>query len=149
MSDPNYYRKYECNLETYNIKARTKLRCTSCELGAASADSMNCSTLLFSKGGISTYSGTSNLATSHAFTSTNLPPLGNRDCNGELTFYLNNDVYVSVSMGIVVKSNNTILQTLVYQRVGNFTTIDLSFSGNTVTLTASPAAVVRWVYRGI
>jgi hypothetical protein len=147
--DPNYYRKYECNLETYNLKAKTKLRCAKCELGEAHADSLTVSSLVISPSSVKTYNGLSPLGTTHTFTSAQLPPLLNRECNGEFTMYINNDLYVNVTLAIIVKSANTILQTLIYQRVGNFITVDMTFSGNTITVTCNPAAVCRWVYRGI
>lgn len=149
MTDTNYYRFYECNLECYKLKATKEFRCAKCELGAAKADSMTLGSLVNSPSGILTYNGISALNTTHNFTSAQIPSLANRDCNGEFTLFLNNDLYINVTTAIIVKSANTILQTLVYQRVGNYTTCDLTFSGNTVILTCSPAAVVRWIYRGI
>lgn len=149
MTDPNYYRKYECNLESYNIKALTCLRCPKCELGAAQVDSLSLSSLVNAPSGVTTYNGVFPLGTTHVFNSTNLPPLANRECNGELTLFLNNDLYINVTLAIIVKSANTILQALIYQKVGNYTTCDMTFSGNTITVTTSPSAVVRWIYRGI
>lgn len=133
------YRKYECNLETYYLKALK-----GSELANVSVDS-----LVLSPSGIKTFNGLSVLSTTHTFTSTNLPPLAGSECAGEMTFYMNNSPYVSVNMAIIAKSANTILQTLLYQKVGNFTTTTLTFSGNTITLTCSPAATVTWVFRGI
>jgi hypothetical protein len=93
--------------------------------------------------------GSMPLSTTHIFTSTNLPVLANNTCNGEISAYLNNGVYVNVTMGVIVKSGGTILQTLVYQRVGNLLSVDMTFSGNTVTLTTNPATTCSWIYRGI
>lgn len=93
--------------------------------------------------------GSMPLSTTHIFTSTNLTVLSNNTCNGEISAYLNNGVYVNVTMGVIVKSGGTILQTLVYQRVGNLLSVDMTFSGNTVTLTTNPATTCSWIYRGI
>jgi hypothetical protein len=149
MSDPNFYRKYECNIECYKMKASKKFRCATCELGDAQADSLTTSNLVLSPGLILTYTGLFPLSSTHVLTPTLLPVLGNRECNGEITLYMNNDIYVNVTMAAIVKAAGSILQTLVYQRVGNFTSIDVSFSGNNVTITINPAATCRWIYRGI
>lgn len=148
MSDPNFYRKYECNIECPKLKATKKFRCAECSLGAATADSLTVGTFNYS-GGIKTYTGSSAFATVHTITPTQLPVLGNKECNGEISFYLNNDLYVNVTMACVVKSKNTILQTLIYQRVGNFTSVELTFSGNNLILTISPGGTCKWIYRGI
>jgi len=147
MSDPNYYREYDCNIECYKMKASKFFRCTKCELGSAKADSLDVATLKI--GPIYTYTGSSDFGTTHTITSTQLPLLANAQCNGDVTFYLNNDLYVGVSMGAIVKSKGTILQTLLYQNVGNFTSVALSFSGNNVILTVSPGATCKWIFRGI
>lgn len=128
------YRKYECNLETYYLKALKGFRAPS---------------LTLTPSDIFTYNGQFPLNTTHVFSPTNLPPLANTECNGEMTLYLNNGAYVNVSLAIIVKAAGTILQALVYQRVGNFTTLNMAISGNTVVLTCSPAGTVRWVYRGL
>jgi hypothetical protein len=148
MSDPNFYREYECNINCPKIKASKIFRCPDCRLGAVTADSLTADSISFS-GGIAMYTGSSPFGTTHTITPTQLPVLGNRQCNGEITFYLNNDLYVSVTMGAIVKSKNTILQTLLYQKIGNFTSVTLSFSGNNVILTINPGGTCKWVYRGI
>ena len=93
--------------------------------------------------------GSSTFGTVHTITPVQLPNLGNSECNGELTFYLNNDTYVNVSLSLIVKTKGAILQTLLYQRVGNFVTTNLTFSGNNIILTISPGATCRWIFRGI
>lgn len=147
MSDPNFYREYDCNIECYKMKASKFFRCAKCELGAAKADSLEVAALKV--GPTSTYTGSSPFGTTHTITATELPLLANLQCNGEITFYLNNDLYVGVSMGAIVKSKGTILQTLLYQNVGNFTSVTLSFSGNSVILTVSPGATCKWIFCGI
>lgn len=89
------------------------------------------------------------MSTSHTITPAKLPVLGNRECSGSIEFYLNNDVYVNVTMGAIVKAAGTILQTLVYQRLGNFTSVEMTFSGNDIVLTCSPQATCRWTFKGI
>lgn len=143
------YRSYECNICCPKLKALKSLECTTCNLGRASAVSLTTGSLTFGNTGVEMHTGFSPLATTHVFTSTELPPLANRECNGEITFYLNNDLYVNVTMAAVVKSAGAILQTVIYQRVGNYTSVDLTFSGNVVTLTVNPPANCRWIWRGI
>ena len=147
--DPNYYRFYECNLDCYKLKAEKEFRCPKCILGAVEAQSLSTGSLTLSPSSVKTYNGFFPLGTTHTFTSTQLPPLANRECNGEMTLYLNNDLYVNVTLSVIVKSSGTILQVLVYQRVGNYTSVEMAISGNSVVLTCSPAATVRWIYRGI
>jgi hypothetical protein len=149
MSDPNFYRKYECNIECYKMKASKKFRCATCELGDAQADSLTTEQLLLSPGFVSMYTGSFPIGTTHVITPALLPVLGNWSCNGEITLFLNNDIYVNVTMGVIVKATGNILQTLVYQRVGNLTSVEMTFSGNDVTITTSPATTCRWIYRGI
>jgi hypothetical protein len=69
--------------------------------------------------------------------------------NGDLTLYINNNLYVNVTMGAVVKAGGTILQTIVYQRVGNFVSVDMTYSGNTIIVTTNPASAINWIFRGI
>jgi hypothetical protein len=145
--DPNFYRYYECNINCPKLKASKKLRCPECELGAVTATSLSVNS--FNMNGVRHYTGSSTLSTTHTITATELPLLANRDMSGEITFYLTNDLYVNVTMAVVVKSAGVITLTQIYQRVGNFTTIDLTASGNTLILTLSPEATMTWIYRGI
>jgi hypothetical protein len=146
MSDPNFYRKYECNLESYNIKALTKLRCAACELGNAQCDSLS-----YSPSGIKTYNGEFSMSASYLFNFINLPPLLNSACNGELTLFLNNGLYANVTSAIIIKTGGTILQSLIYQRVGNFDSVVMYITagGNEIMVDVTPAAVCKWIYRGI
>jgi hypothetical protein len=145
--DSNHYRFYECNINCYKFKALKELRCPKCILGEVEATSVETTTLTLN--GISMICGLFSLGTVHTITSAQLPLLANRSLNGEINFYLNNDVYVNFTMGAVVKAANTVLQTLIYQRVGNFTSVELTTSGGNLVLTVSPAAEVRWMFRGI
>lgn len=145
--DPNFYREYDCNIECYKLKASKHLRCGKCT--ATSIDTDSISADVYDLSGVKLYSGSSPFGTTHTITSAQLPVLGNAQCNGDITFYLNNDLYVNVSMAVIVKSKGTILQTLLYQNVGNFTSVTLTFSGNNVILTVSPGATCKWVYKGI
>lgn len=149
MSDPNFYRKYECNIDCYKLKASKNFRCAKCSLGNATADSLSVSKLYMEPAGVVTYSGSSSLKGTHTITSSELHVLANTNCNGNITFYLNNDLYVGVAMGVIVKSKGTILQTLIYQKVGNFTSVVISFSGSNVILTTSPASTCKWIFTGI
>jgi hypothetical protein len=149
MTDTNFYRKYECNIHCYKMKASKEFRCAKCEADEIHAGLLEADKLCLTPGNVCMYSGTSPLGTTHTITSTQLPLLANRQCNGSIEFYLNNDLYVNVTMGAIVKANNTILQTLVYQRVGNFTSVEMTPSGNSIILTCNPQAVCKWVFRGI
>lgn len=149
MTDSNFYRKYECNIHCYKIKASKEFRCGKCEADELNADVLTTGKLCLTPGDICTYSGSFPMGTTHTITSTQLPLLANRQCNGSIEFYLNNDLYVNVTMGAIVKANNAILQTLVFQRIGNFTSVQMTPSGNTVVLTCNPQATVKWVFRGI
>lgn len=144
MSDPNFYRFYESNLEAYKIKADKEFRCAKCELGEATATSLTTTSLTL--GGVSHYSGTSALSTTHTIS---VPAMSNRNCQGELTCYLKNDTYAAVVMTILVKAAGVVNYTLLYQNVGNFTSVGVSSSGNNVVLTCSPIATLTWVFRGI
>lgn len=145
--DPNFYRFYECNLDCYKLKAEKEFRCPKCILGSVTASSIDTTSLTLN--GIHMICGSSPFGTTHTITPTELPLLNNRSMNGEISFYLNNDVYVNVTMGVVVKANGTILQTLVYQRVGNFISVQFTSSGNNLVLTINPGATMKWIYRGI
>lgn len=148
MSDPNFYREYECNIECPKLKASKQLRCGKCTATSIEAGSVSAGTYTFTNG-IKFYTGSLPFGTVHTITPSALPPLGATECAGEMTFYLNNDLYVNVTMGAVVKSRGVMLQTLLYQRVGNFTSVELTFSGNNVILTISPGGTCKWIYRGI
>lgn len=148
MSDPNFYRKYECNIECYKMKASKVFRCAKCKADDITTGLLNAGEFHLSSG-VHVYSGSFPLSTTHTITPSMLPSLSNRECSGTIDIYLDNDLYVNVTMGTIVKAAGTILQTLVYQRVGNFASTNMSFSGNNVTITCSPAANCRWVFRGI
>jgi hypothetical protein len=91
----------------------------------------------------------STLKTIHTISQTELSLLANSSMNGDLTLYINNNLYVNVTMGAVVKAGGTILQTLIYQRVGNFISVDMTYSGNTISITTNPASTINWIFRGI
>jgi hypothetical protein len=150
MSDPNYYRFYECNLDCYKLKAEKEFRCPKCMLGEVTTDKVTSKEFVLSPSYIETHNGFFSMNTTHTFTPAELECLGSRNCSGELTLFLNNDVYASCTLCVVVKAGGVILQTLIYQRVGNYTSISLAASGNNnLILTCDPAAEVRWIFRGI
>ena len=123
--DPNFYRTYECNIQCPKLSATQKFRCPNCKVDTLEADSVT--TTSFTMNGVETHAGSFPLSTTHVFTSTELPVLANRQCNGEFVFYLNNDLYVGVGMTALVKSAGSILQVLLYQKLRNFTTVNVSF----------------------
>lgn len=183
MSDPNFYRYYDCNIQCPKMKARTmradtllassvettdidtqSLTTTTLEATTITAGSINtnaisgdlaidkleadeiCST----PGNVCFYSGSSALATTHTITATQLPHLANPLLSGTMTFYLENDVYINTTMAAVVKTKGVIVQTLVYQKVGNFTSVDMTSSGNNqLVVTVNPAARLRWIFMGV
>lgn len=98
--------------------------------------------------GVWFYSGSFKMGTTHIITSVELPLLNNSSLSGDITFYLKNGLYVNVTMGAIVKAGGVILQALAYQRVGNYTSVDLTVSGNTIVLTTNPASTVKWLFRG-
>jgi hypothetical protein len=149
MTDPNLYRKYECNIHCYKMKASKEFRCAKCEADELHAGVLDVDKLCLTPGDVCMYSGSFPMGTTHTITPTQLTVLSNRQCSGSIEFYLNNDVYVNLTMGGVVKASNTILQTLVYQRIGNFTSVELTSSGNNLVLTCNPQATCRWTFRGI
>lgn len=149
MTDPNVYREYVSNIQCFKMKATKEFRCAKCEADELHADLLNVDKLCLTPGEVCMYSGSFSMNTTHTITSTELPLLANRQCSGSIEFYLNNDLYVNVTMGAIVKAGGSILQTLLYQRVGNFTSVDLASSGNTIILTCNPQATCRWVFRGI
>lgn len=149
MADPNFYRYYECNIECPKLKASKHLRCDQCTATSIASTSISSETYDFGSG-IKTYTGFSPFGTVHTITSAELPPLSGLECAGEITFFLsNNDTYINVAMASIVKAKGTILQTLLYQKVGNFTSAVLTNSGNNIVLTIAPGGTCKWIYRGI
>lgn len=78
------------------------------------------------------------------------------NCCGELTLYLKNETlfYAHVVMILVSKSNGTIpaSNVVMYQNVGNLTSITAAPSGTTgvlVTLPTGMPCTAKWIYRGI
>jgi hypothetical protein len=150
MSDPNVYRVYECNISCPKIKGAKELRCPKCQFDAATITDLTISnSLLFSDNGVQMISGSFPTSTTHTFTSTELPCLGEASCNGELSLYLNNDIYANVTMAAIVRAKSVTLQALIYQRVGNFTSVEMAISGNNIVVTCSPQATCKWLFRGV
>lgn len=150
MSDPNYYRFYECNLDCYKLKAEKEFRCPKCILGDVDADKVTTKEIVLKPSYIETYNGYFPLSTTHTFTSTELECLGETSCSGELTLFLNNGEYATTILSVVVKVAGVIIQNLIYQRVGNYTSVSMSSSNNDkVIVTCEPASEVRWIFRGI
>lgn len=149
MSDENAYRRYECNIQCYKMKASKEFRCAKCEAAELYAGKLEVDKLCLMPGNICMYSGSFPMGITHTISQNELPLLANRQCSGSIEFYLNNDLYVNLTMGAVVKAGGVILQTLLYQRVGNFTSVELNPSGNSIVLTCNPQGTCRWVFRGI
>jgi hypothetical protein len=149
-SDPNVYRQYECNIYCPKIKAFKEFRCPNCMMTSATIDNLTISdSLAFSDTGVKFYSGSFPISTTHTFTSTELPGLGETSCNGELSLYLNNDVYANVTLMVIVRASSTTVQSLIYQRIGNFTSVEATISGNNVVITCNPQATCKWLFRGV
>lgn len=148
MTDYNVYRKYNCNLKCPKFKADKQFRCPHCLIDTADIGTLNV-TSQFNIGNVQTFAGSFTTSTTHTFTSTQLPCLGETSCNGELSLYLNNDTYANVTMAAIVRAKNTTIQALIYQRVGNFTSVEMAISGDTIVVTCSPAATCNWIFRGL
>lgn len=181
MSDPNFYRYYDCNIQCPKMKARTmradtllassidatdiesqsltttNLDATSITTGSINATSgdltankIEATEICSSPADVCFFSGTSALATTHTITSTQLPHLTNARMSGSLTFYLENDVYINTSMAAIVKTRGTIVQVIIYQRIGNYTTVEIASSGNNqIIITTNPASQLRWIFMGV
>lgn len=146
MSDPYFYREYECNISAPYLKGRKGIRTPKIESQDITTGSLNAEHLSMS--GVHVYSGTFPFGTTFTFTPAILECLGEESCNGELSLYLNNDAYVNVTMAVIVRAKRTTLQALIYQRIGNFTSVESSISGNNVVFTVNPGATCSWVFRG-
>lgn len=138
-----FYRFYECNLEAPYMKARTF---TADELQVAS---LLASGLTIKPGNVLMYSGSSALGTTHTITSSELPLLANRSMCGTLNLFLNNTPYTSVVMAAVAKTNGALVQTQLYQNIGNMTSVALTISGNNIVLTTSPEVRCQWIFMGV
>lgn len=136
MSDPNFYREYECNLSAPYVRGKK----------AVKTQRVECTSLYL--GNLKLLTGEFPLSTTHTLTPTQLPCLGEKECNGELSLYLNNEAYVNVTMAVIVRAEYTTLQALVYQRVGNFVTVDAKIVDNNVVIATNPASTCTWVFRG-
>lgn len=167
--DPNFYRYYDCNLQCPKMKAR-ELRCprignvlyvndTSVEVkgdllvsgNLTVTGDLHISGFVHEPSGIRVYNGTLPFATTHYITAAMLPVLNNTYCNGELSLYMNNgDSYANVTLAAIIKVGGVLSQTLVFQRVGNFTSVEMYASGtNAIQILVNPGATIRWIYRGI
>lgn len=145
-----FYREHECNLSAPYIRGVKGVSTSKLQADDVSTQTIEVSdTIAFTDAGVKIYTGSFSLSTTHTFTSAQLPPLGSLTANGELVLYLNNDIYANVSMAALVRAKGTTIQALIYQRVGNFTSVEMSVSGNNVVVTCSPAATCNWMYRGI
>lgn len=145
-----FYREYECNLSAPYVRGWKGISSPRVETTDLQTDEIEIANqITFTDNDIKMIAGKFPLSTTHTFTPTELSCLGERECNGELTLYLNNDIYVNVTMAVIVRSASTTLQALIYQRVGNFTSVEAALSGNNVVFTVSPAATCSWIFRGI
>lgn len=149
MSDPFSYREYACNIKAPYIKAYKCLKSPRCECDTAQVGTLSVGNIERSGTQIKEITGSFPLSTTHTFTSAQLPCLGETECNGDITLYMNNDVYANVCFGAIVRAKSTNIKALIYQRVGNFDSVDMAISGNNVVVTCSPAATCRWIFRGI
>ena len=136
MSDPCFYREHECNLSAPYIRGKKAVKTPRVE----------CKSIYI--GDLKIMTGDFPLSTTHTLTPTQLPCLGEKQCNGELSLYLNNEEYVNVTMAVVVRAKYATLQALVYQRVGNFVTVDAKIVDDNIVIATSPASTCTWVFQG-
>lgn len=149
-SDYNVYRKFNANISCPKLKATKEFRCPQCYLGEVEVETLSVTGhLAFHDSNIKMYSGSFPMSTTHTLTPTQLPCLGESSCNGELSLYLNNDVYANVTMAAIVRASSTTIQALIYQRVGNFTSVEMAISGNNIVVTCNPQAKCNWIFRGV
>jgi hypothetical protein len=148
MSDPCFYREHECNISAPYVRGTKAVKAPVVQATTVNATNVNTDSLTFSDTGVQFYTGTFPLGTTHTFTATQIPSLASQSCNGELSLYLNNDVYVNVTMAVITRAKGVTQQALIYQNVGNFTSVVSSISGNNVDFTVSPAATCSWIFRG-
>lgn len=145
-----FYRTHECNISAPYVRGVKGVSTSKLQADDVSTQSIEVAdAITFTDAGVKIYTGNFPLSATHTFTSSQLPPLGNLAANGELVLYLNNDIYANVSMAALVRAKGTTIQALIYQRVGNFTSVEMSVVGNNVVVTCSPAATCNWMYRGI
>lgn len=138
--DP-YYRYYNCNIQCPRIK------CEQLETEST------ISTTVLQPSGVSVYNGYFPVASSFDFTSTQIPFLNNYQFSGELTLYMKNDLakVCNVTTAYVVKAGGamTTTTTLIFQRCGNMTAVNLNItSGTSFTIIVDPAVECRWIFRG-
>jgi hypothetical protein len=134
--DPNY-RYYNCNLQC------PKLITKEFQATTASFNQWQPSGIGFENGFLD-YNTTFNIAPNALQQSTSC---------GELTLYMKNTIgtqLAAVLMIIVSKTGGTITQALPYQTVSNFGALNVAILNNTtIQVTCSPAALCRWIWRGI
>lgn len=141
LGDSNY-RWYNCNIQC------PKMKCD--EIDATTANFTT-----FGPNGIHMYSGVKGSSTTHTFTSADIPELSNTTMTGELTLYLKNTVanVANVTMTGITRAGNTFPAngTALYQRIGNFTSVEFTTSdaNKTITYTVNPAAECTWIFRGV
>lgn len=140
------YRYYNAWIQTPKLKCGT----IECDRLYAASVSQNVTN---EPSGIVTYNGVFPYNTTFTFTSSEIPSLANNSCNGELILYMNDNTnsYANISLGYIVKVNNTFLSTstALSQRYGNYNSVTLTTSGNTLIITVNPGAICRWIYRGV
>lgn len=136
LGDPNY-RWYNCNLQAPKIKCN--------QLDAAVVNAVQ-----VGNNGPKVYAGYKPMASVHNWTSYDIPSLAMSDMAGELTiYYLNTGGTLSnVTMSHITRNGGLFQQTNIYQRTGNFTSIDMTSTSDSVQVTISPAAECKWFYRG-
>lgn len=131
------YRYYNCNLQCPNLIT-----------GDLQASTLTYSTLTPSEigfeNGFIDYANTFNIAPAALQQTTSV---------GELTLYVRNTIgtqLAGIMMILVTKTGGTITQALPYQTNSNFTVLNVAILNNTtIQVTVQPAAICRWVWRGI
>lgn len=106
--------------------------------------------LCLEPGDVCMLSGSFPIGTVFNITAQHLSPLQNENCAGTMTLYFENAPRMGIAMASFVKVNGVITQSLVYQTIGNMTSITMipSNSEEDLTVIVSPAARLRWVFIG-
>ena len=138
LGEPDF-RYYNCNLQA------PKMKCSKLDVDETTTGHL-------SPSGLCVDNGYKSLSTTHTFTSTDIPCLANSNASGELTLYFKNNKLerANVTLIIIRKTAGVIVDYGWYQRIGNMDAVDITAPSSTsIVATVSPAAEMRWFFRGV
>lgn len=143
------YRYYNCNLQA------PKVQCNE-----LTTSEWNENGVVLNPSKIIHYNGVSTQKSQHLFTQLEIPSLANAVMSGTFTMFLMNDSSgeSNVSLALISKTTNlklgnNALNVLLYQRFGNFTSVEIPTPTSTQTtsfqVNVSPPATIYWRYEGL